>query len=100
MTPPTHTADCSAIITEFTTSESGTPPHSYKPTKRLLTRKRTIDHMVDRYILLKLLETSLPEYTRNNYEPLQLGTHAKPEIRKILAKSLPKIDQNAKQNYI
>ena len=41
--------------------------------------KRTIDHIVDRYILLKLLETSLPEYTKNNYQQLQLGTHAKPE---------------------
>jgi len=56
--------------------------------------------MVDRYILLKLPEKSIPEHTRNNYQPLQLGTHAKPEIRNILAKSLPKIDQNAKQNYI
>ena len=67
MTPPhTHTANCSARITEFTISEFGTPPHSYKPTQRLLTRKRTIDRMVDHYILLWHLEKSSLEHTRND----------------------------------
>ena len=42
----------------------------YVPPQPHRSFQRTIDHIVDRYILLKLLETSLPEYTRNNYQPL------------------------------
>ena len=56
---PTHTDLTYANLTSRNT------PTLRTATTSLLV-ERTIDHMVDRYILLKLLETSLREYTRND----------------------------------
>jgi len=57
---PTHTQIWPMQILRVQTLQLYVPPQPHR------SFKRTIDHKVDRYILLKLLETSLLEYTRND----------------------------------
>ena len=98
MTPP-HTANCSARTTnQIYDSKFGTTPY-IRTAAKSAQQKRTIDGMVDRYIVLKLLEKSIPEHTKQF-----LASTARPtcdrKIIKIPDESTPKIDQNAKLNYI
>jgi len=104
MTPPTHTQP--TVRLESPNSPPVNSVHSppYVPTQRLLTRKRTIDRMVNRYIVFEHLEKSSLEHTRTSYSRQFLArtasshTRHQPEHRNILAKSMPKIDQHAKLN--
>jgi len=92
---PTHTANCSAKITnQIYDSKFGTTSY-IRTAATSAQQKRTID----RYIVLKLLEKSIPEHTKQF-----LASTARPtcdrKILKIPDASTPKIDQNAKLNYI
>ena len=63
--PGTHTDLAYANLTSINTPTL----QLYLPPQPHRSFKRTIDHMIDRYILLWRLENSSLEYTRDNYQP-------------------------------
>ena len=93
-----HTPDCSARLTNHIYhSKFSKLPRTYVPPQSLLGKDRTIDRMVDRYIVLK---TSRKIYynTRQIYSNTRQSSQTHTCDRKILDGSTPKIDQNAKLN--